>query len=184
MSPVSIAAWVRFCERAHWGKNRVYGVWCYMYVCWYDPLGPRGELEIGGLSDWPLTHSTAETGTAGASLYYKLSISRVPGWWGHNEWSISDTRSSRYTVPGGRSKEDDGGIRCATRGRNSWPNLMVEVWFSESIRMLRLDAQWWFLASGGVNQISKLRITRSSSHPNVPTMTFSVWYWCGKAYEL
>lgn len=65
-------------------------------------------------------------------------------------------------------------MMAAFDGRDSWPNLMVEVWFSESLRMLRLDAQWWFLASGGVNQISKLRITRSSSHPNVPTMTFSV----------
>ena len=87
------------------------------------------------------------------SLRSNLSfkIAEIPG---HNQWSVSDTGSTRFTVAGRRSKEGDTGMRCATRvGATAWPNLMVERGYAESLRMLGLGAGWWLTASGGLTRI-------------------------------
>ena len=57
-------------------------------------------------------------------------------------------------MAGRRSKDGDTGIRCATRvGATAWPNLMIEGGYAESLRMLRLDDEWWLTASGGLTRI-------------------------------
>jgi len=71
---------------------------------------------------------------------------------GHDSESICSTGSTRFGVAGGgrRSKEGDEGIRCSTRtGPDGWPNIMIEVGYSEPLRMLQMDAKWWLLNSGG-----------------------------------
>ena len=44
-------------------------------------------------------------------LIYKILA--LPG---HNNWSYTDTGSTRFIVEGRRSKEGDRGLRCSTRG--------------------------------------------------------------------
>ena len=60
---------------------------------------------------------------------------------GHNHHSIRGVGATRYRVPDKRSKEGDEGVACATRSWEGWPNIMVEVRYSESITQLRFDAR-------------------------------------------
>ncbi|RPB23683.1 hypothetical protein L211DRAFT_868542 [Terfezia boudieri ATCC MYA-4762] len=77
-------------------------------------------------------------------IWHKVSM--IPG---HDHRSIRNVGSCRYEVPGRRSKEGDAGLRCRTRVGDEWPNVMIEVGYSEPLRLLRFDAQWWLLNSGG-----------------------------------
>ena len=74
-------------------------------------------------------------------------VSRIPG---HDLHSLEGVGAGRFHCPGRRSKEGDDGIICSTRaGGNAWPNVMIEVGYSEPLQQLRLDAKWWLLNSGG-----------------------------------
>lgn len=56
-------------------------------------------------------------------------ISQIPG---HNLHSLEGVGASRFHCSGRRSKEGDDGIICSTRaGGNAWPNVMIEVGYSE-----------------------------------------------------
>ena len=91
---------------------------------------------------------------------------------GHDQWSLDQVGATRFHVPGRRSKEGDGGVRCSTRvGANAWPNLMIEVGFSQTLRMLQIDAQWWLEASGGLARM--VIIIQVSANPN--SMHFEAW---------
>ena len=103
---------------------------------------------------------------------------------------------TRFTVAGRRSKEGDTGIWCATRvGATAWPNLTLACGCAESLRMLRLDAEWWLTASGGLTRIvilipmkknpnaihfetwelrPNMRRRTRISPPTVPTKTYAI----------
>jgi hypothetical protein len=97
--------------------------------------------------------------------------------------------ASRYEVPGVRSKEGDQGFKPRSRMSSSdWPSLMIEVGVSESINILRYDACWWLLNSGGhTNIVVIISIRRSDrsivigrwermplTHPTRPTSNVTV----------
>ncbi|KAG0633358.1 hypothetical protein HOY80DRAFT_913581 [Tuber brumale] len=71
-----------------------------------------------------------------------FKIATIPG---HSEDSILPVGSTRFPVPGKRSKEADGGIKPAdTRAdRDEWPSLVIEVGVSQTLLSLRQDACWW-----------------------------------------
>ena len=71
---------------------------------------------------------------------------------GHDTFSVVDVGAARFHCPGKRSKEGDNGMMCPTRsGRGiEWPNLMIEVGYSEPLNQLRIDAEWWLVNSGGL----------------------------------
>lgn len=53
--------------------------------------------------------------------------------------SIKGMGSTKFHIPGQRSKEGDEGIKCQTRaGRDNWPNFMLEVGCPESLPQLRV----------------------------------------------
>ena len=80
------------------------------------------------------------------------AIDRIPG---HDTLSVFEVGATRFHCPGQRSKEGDSGMRCPTRfGRGiEWPNLMIEVGYSESLRQLRIDAEWWLVNSSGLTRM-------------------------------
>lgn len=47
------------------------------------------------------------------------------------------------------SKEPDSSYKPRPRGVNGWPSVVVGVGFVESLEMLREDARWWGVNSGG-----------------------------------
>jgi len=65
----------------------------------------------------------------------RLKISSIPG---HTYWSVVNVGRTRMVVPGMRSKKGDEGIRPGIRGRNQWPLVMIEVYFSERRNLLRM----------------------------------------------
>ena len=86
-----------------------------------------------------------------ASQFFLEVASAIHSLPGHGFLFLTTISASKFNCPGKRSKEGDAGIRCTTRtDAAAWPNLMIGVGYSESIRMLRLDAQWWLAASGGL----------------------------------
>lgn len=89
------------------------------------------------------------------------AIARIPG---HNNYSVRILGSTRFHYPGKRSKEGDGGIRCATRQSSKWPNLMIEVGYSEPLTQLRLDAEWWLVESKG--HTSMVIVVLVADNPN------------------
>ncbi|KAG0633361.1 hypothetical protein HOY80DRAFT_896630 [Tuber brumale] len=78
------------------------------------------------------------------SFMIKLAfkIAAIPG---HSEDSILPVGSTRFSVPGKRSKEADGGIKPAdTRADgDEWPSLIIEVGMSQTLLALHQDACWW-----------------------------------------
>lgn len=127
----------------------------------------EGEAPAGIITLMPSARHEFSAGRFISNIPAK--IWRIPG---HDVWSTSLVGASRYSVPGRRSKEGSGGLRCSTRvGAASWPNLMVEVGFSESLQMLRFDAQWWLLASGGLTRM--VILIRILSNPN--SMHIEAW---------
>ena len=89
-----------------------------------------------------------------ASQFFLEVASAIHSLPGHGFLSLTAIGASKFNCQGKRSKEGDAGVRCTTRtGAAAWPNLMIEVGCSESTRMLRLDAQWWLAASGGLTRM-------------------------------
>ncbi|KAI5807857.1 hypothetical protein DFH27DRAFT_522564 [Peziza echinospora] len=80
-----------------------------------------------------------------------LKVIAIPG---HNASSVHGVGSARFRAAGGRrSKEGDAGVRCATRQGEEWPNIMIEVGYSEPLSQLRMDATWWLLNSSGKTKL-------------------------------
>ena len=85
-------------------------------------------------------------------------VSNIPG---HDWDSVTDVGSTRFHDASGRGKEGDDGLRCLSRiGGQAWPNLMIEVGYSESLRQLRMDVEWWLLSSGGDTKLTILILAR------------------------
>ena len=59
----------------------------------------------------------------------------------HDNYSTYGVGATRIHSPSKRSKEGDEGIRCTTMQTIKWPNLMIEVGYSELLSQLRLDAE-------------------------------------------
>ena len=80
------------------------------------------------------------------------AIAMIPG---HDILSVFELGATRVRCPGKRSKEGDNGMRCLTRfGRGiEWPNLMIEVGYSEPLSQLRINAEWWLVNSGGLTRM-------------------------------
>ena len=89
------------------------------------------------------------------------AVARIPG---HDNYSVRALGSARFHSPGKRSKEGDEGIRCATRQSIKWPNVMIEVGYSEPLAQLRLDAEWWLLESKG--HASMVIVVLVADNPN------------------
>lgn len=61
----------------------------------------------------------------------KAHVAQTPG---HDYRSVVGVGAARYRCPGKRSKEGDDGLKCPTRlGTAAWPNLMIEVGYSEPL---------------------------------------------------
>ena len=96
-------------------------------------------------------------------------ILQIPG---HNPRSFRAVGATRFHSPGRRSKEGDAGFKCASRtGIQDWPNLMIEVGYSEPLSQLHLDAKWWLVASNG--QTRMVIIILVSTNPN--SLHIEVW---------
>ncbi|KAI5796230.1 hypothetical protein DFH27DRAFT_109369 [Peziza echinospora] len=80
-------------------------------------------------------------------------VNRIISLPGHSPQSIYVLNSARFIVPGVRSKEGDGALRPSSRLGDSFPSLVLEVGYSESLSALRIDAQWWLLNSGGQTKL-------------------------------
>ena len=80
------------------------------------------------------------------------AIAMIPG---HDIYSVVGVGAARFYCPGKRCKEGDSGMRCSTRfGRGmEWPNLMIEVGYSEPLSQLRINAEWWLVNSGGLTRM-------------------------------
>lgn len=91
---------------------------------------------------------------AGGTLNSQIwsAISMIPG---HSLLSIAIPGATRFHCPGKRCKEGDHGIRCSTRVDRGieWPNLMIEVGYSEPLSHLRTDAEWWLVNSGSLTRM-------------------------------
>ncbi|KAG0643358.1 hypothetical protein HOY80DRAFT_1020245 [Tuber brumale] len=97
------------------------------------------------------------------------NISSIPG---HSIRSIRSVGCTQFQVPGRRSKQGDAGLMPATRQRETdWPSLMIEVGYSESLPLLRCDAQWWLLNSGG--QTRMVIVMKIKRNPNA--MRIECW---------
>ncbi|CUS08320.1 unnamed protein product [Tuber aestivum] len=75
-----------------------------------------------------------------------FKIAAIPG---HSKNSFLPVGSTRFPVPGKRSKESDEGIKPAdTRAdEDEWPSLMIEVGVSQTMLSLRESACWWLANS-------------------------------------
>lgn len=86
--------------------------------------------------------------------------------------SIKGVGSTRFHIPGQRSKKGDEGIKCQTRaGRDNWPNVMLKVGCSEPLPQLRIDAKWWLVSSKRATHM--VIIIQVSEQPD--TLDLEVW---------
>lgn len=89
----------------------------------------------------------------------------------HDTYSIVGVGATRFHSPGMGSKEGDEGIRCATRQTINWPNLTIEVGYSEPLPQLCLDAEWWLIESKGYT--SMVIIALIADKPN--SLDIEIW---------
>ena len=85
--------------------------------------------------------------------------------------SVTGIGSTRYHVPGKRSKEADEGIRPRTRPAHGWPSLVFEIGYSESLPALHCDAAWWLLNSNGDTRM--VVVIRAAENP--PYLHLESW---------
>ena len=96
-------------------------------------------------------------------------VAQIPG---HTYQSVCGVGATRFRCPGARSKEGDDGFKCTTRsGAADWPNLMIEVGYSEPLSRLRMDARWWLEASNSLTRM--VIIILVSTNPN--NLHLEVW---------
>ncbi|KAL7275441.1 hypothetical protein RUND412_001613 [Rhizina undulata] len=104
--------------------------------------------------------------------FYHYIINRVQQILGHDFFSMCLVGTSRFHVPGKGNKEGDGGMKCATRkGSTTWPNLMIEVGYSETLPQLQMNAKWWLINSQGLTRM--VILINVTAHPN--SLHFEVW---------
>jgi len=85
----------------------------------------------------------------GGTLYLWI-IDKIASLPGHTWRSIEPICSTRFSVPGARSKEGDEAFGPSTRvGRDAWPSVVMEVGYSETESQLEMDAYWWLTKSVG-----------------------------------
>jgi len=96
-------------------------------------------------------------------LYGKIvdKIVSIPG---HSRASIQGFGATQFHPPRVRSKQADKALGPATRvGWDAWPSLVIEVGYSERLKPLRMDAEWWLINSAGKTKfVIIIKITR---HP-------------------
>ncbi|KAI5804144.1 hypothetical protein DFH27DRAFT_394632 [Peziza echinospora] len=101
-----------------------------------------------------------------------LKVAAIAGHDGNSIFGVGSARFGTAASGGGRrSKEGDEGISCSTRSGAEWPNVMIEVGYSEPLRMLRMDAKWWLLNSGGRTKM--VIIALIGTDPN--KLHFEIW---------
>ncbi|KAG0125361.1 hypothetical protein HOY82DRAFT_631639 [Tuber indicum] len=71
--------------------------------------------------------------------------------------------SAEFEAHGRRKKQGDEAIKPVTRSlETDWPSLVIEVGHSESLQMLRFDAEWWLKYSAGqTNMVIIIKIKRN-----------------------
>jgi hypothetical protein len=85
---------------------------------------------------------------------------------------ICDMRTTRFTIPGVRSKEGDSAFVPATRRQlGDLPSMVVEVGVSEALGDLRSDATFWLRFSQGQTKIVILIAV------NIGTRTITIERW-------
>ena len=73
--------------------------------------------------------------------------------------------SGEFEAHGRRKKQGDEAIKPVTRSlETDWPSLVTEVGYSESLQMLRFDAEWWLKYSAG--QTKMVIIIKIKRNPN------------------
>jgi len=90
----------------------------------------------------------SEHESVGGELYDDIvrKIDAIPG----HLRSTVQVGGTRSKVQGFRGKEGDYGLRPRTRkAKGSWPSLMIEVGYSQTLELLGYDAEWWLLQSQG-----------------------------------
>ena len=114
-----------------------------------------------------LTSSRSQIHDVTASQFFfkfACGFSALPS---HSFLSLTGVGTSRFSCSGRRSKQGAAGIMYNTRtGGATWPNLVVEFGHSESMTLLRLDAQWWLTASSGLTRIAIF--IKVADHPESP----------------
>jgi hypothetical protein len=103
------------------------------------------------------------------SSYIIAQIFSMPNHGTDPIWSLT---TSRF-VSNGRSKEADSSFVCPTRPPTAWPNVVIEVGYSESIQ-LRMDAQWWLAAGQGVRLVLFVNIQKRVQQ-SPASMRLEVW---------
>jgi hypothetical protein len=97
-----------------------------------------------------------------------VKVAAIPG---HTSRSIIPLVSTRFTY-NGKGKEADAAFKCNTQiGEGLWPNLVIEVGYSESLARLRLDAQWWL--QGGNENVKMVILVQVGKSPDF--MHLELW---------
>ncbi|KAG0643720.1 hypothetical protein HOY80DRAFT_1086790 [Tuber brumale] len=97
--------------------------------------------------------------------FYLRLVKKISSILEHSIRSIHCVGCTQFQVLGCWSKQEDAGLRPATRQRETdWPSLMIEVGYSESLPLLRCDAQWWLLNSRG--QTRMVIVMKIKRNPN------------------
>lgn len=105
--------------------------------------------------------SAAHEVTAGLFIDgIKAELLKIPA---SGKWPIISLGSTRFRS-GNKGKEPDGSLRCSSRTSGDWPNVVLEVGYSESVTMLHHDAHWWLRSSTGRTKL--VIIIHISKNPN------------------
>ncbi|KAI5804830.1 hypothetical protein DFH27DRAFT_609884 [Peziza echinospora] len=83
------------------------------------------------------------------SQFFIELICRITSLPGHSSQSICGLNSTRFTVPGIRSKEADAALGPSSRTLDPLP----QVGYAEGLSARRIDAKWWLLNSGGQTKL-------------------------------
>ena len=100
--------------------------------------------------------------TVGIELYVEI-VMRIVSIPGHNGRSIRGFGGTGFYPPEVRGKQGDITFGPATRlGSGQWPSVAIEVGYSQTLKSLRMDAEWWLLNSGGkTNFVITIKIKRN-----------------------
>lgn len=103
------------------------------------------------------------------STEVRFDIAMIPG---YDRLLVIGVGSTTFHCPGKRSKKGDKGFKCSSRLDKGieWPNLMIEVGYSEPLSHLRLDAEWWLRNSTGFTRMVDIILISDD-----PKLDIEVW---------